>query len=121
MRDGYSPDHLPLLWPPAGEAQANAEGWTLREAGGIVEVDYVPPRSSPEPIYHHLIGWIVLNIALGSRMHAIAWEFEYAANRAIYTDGKVPGDSMFLVYDEATDTTVWREWPFDDTAAEWPR
>ena len=119
--EAYSPEMRKLLWPPEWEAQANAEGWTLRD-GILCEVDLHPPRSSSEPIYHWLIMWIILaGYGLGSRMHQIAWEFEYAANRAIYDDGKVPGDSMFLVHDEASDTTVWRERPLDDTPAEWPR
>jgi hypothetical protein len=102
MKDnGLSPEHLPLLWPPAWEQAARAEGWTLHIAGGtMIEVDLWPPRSSNDPIYHHLIGWLVLNVGLGSQMHLTAWTFEFLANESIYRDGRVPGDGMHLVSDE---------------------
>jgi hypothetical protein len=105
---GYSPEMKPLLWPPAFEAQANAEGWTLHVAGTLVEVDLIPPRSRDEPIYHHLIAWIVFNAyGLGSTLHRTAWEFEYAANVEIYNEGRVPGDGMFKAYDDETGEVRW--------------
>jgi hypothetical protein len=106
--DGYSPQMLPLLWSPIWEATANAEGWTLRVAGGtMVEVDLFPPNSDSErPIYHELIQWIVLNVWLGSPMHKVAWEFEYAANVSIYDEGRVPGDSMHLSVED-DGSVIW--------------
>lgn len=105
--EGYSPETFKLLWPPAWEATANAEGWTLCVAGGIVEVDLCPPASSDEPLYRRLVMWLVLNAYVcGSDMHRVAWEFEFAANEDIYLECRVPGDGMSLVT-EADGSTLW--------------
>jgi hypothetical protein len=115
----YTPDHRALLWPPAFEQRANAEGWTLRVGGGFIEVDLFPSKSSDEPTYHDLMMWIVLNAYVcGSAMHRTAWEFEYDANAEVYADGRVPGDGMYRVYNDDTGEVSWVT---DDGGREWQR
>jgi hypothetical protein len=116
---GYSPETKDLLWPPAFEQVAAAEGWQLRGIHGDVEVDYDPiPDNMGGSPYRVLIAWIILNAyVLGSPAHLTAWEFEYAANKEIYDDGQVPGDSMYRVYNDATGEVSW----VADDGHEWRR
>jgi len=90
-----------LLWPPAWEARAADEGWVLRCVGldtaDAVELDYLEdrPTSSPDSrrTYRDLIVWIIIGAYVaGDPMYRTAWEFEYASNKALYTDGRIPGD-----------------------------
>ena len=108
---GYSPETLALLWPPAFERVAKAEGWCLYAAGGThVEIDYDPlPDNHDGDPYYMLIQWIVLSAYVWlSDAHRVAWEFEFASNADIYLGRRVPGDSKPL----PDDNDGWKR-PFE--------
>lgn len=95
----YGREMFQLLWPPAWEAQANSEGWTLHGGGMpgdryFVEIDYWPVSADrPRVTYSGLIIWLLVNAYWGaSQMHLTAWEFEVAANCDLYRMGYIPGD-----------------------------
>lgn len=111
MSGDHSVEAYRLLWSPAFEQAAQAEGWQLRPImqGQVVEVDFwpTPDVQRDGPLYSDLSGWLVLNAyVLGSALHRIAWEFEYDTNREIYDIGKVPGAVSDELY--RSDNDGWR-------------